>query len=292
MVQESGKHNEFIEDDRFIRVLGARVHNLKNIDLELPRKSLVVVSGLSGSGKSSLVFDTVYQESRRRFFETLPTYVLQFMERVPRADFDFIEGLSPAVALEQRNPVQTSRSTVGTLTEIYDYLKIIFARAGVTLCPGCGRGVVADTPEAVSRELLESFSGRRVSVAFAPPHSGTASPETIRDSLLALGFLRVISGSGGAALRLDEDTALERLNQQEKFYVVLDRLRLEPAHAGRLAESLREAFQHGEGALRVYPEGGKPLDFSSHFHSIDFRGSAPPHPNELSGNIGGVTAAG
>ena len=116
-----------------IIIKGAREHNLKNFDLELPRNKLVVISGVSGSGKSSLVFDTIYQESRRRFLETLPTYVLQFMERIPRPDVDELAGLSPAVAVEHRNPVNTSRSTVGTITEIYDYLRLLYARAGVTV---------------------------------------------------------------------------------------------------------------------------------------------------------------
>jgi len=270
---------------QIISIRGARQHNLKNIDLELPRRSLVVVSGLSGSGKSSLVFDTLYQESRRRFFETLPTYVLQFMERVPRPDFDFIEGLSPAVAVEQRNPVQTSRSTVGTLTEIYDYLKVIFASAGVTLCPGCGRSVAPDTPEAAGRELLESFPGRRLSVAFAPPRSEKVSPATVRDSLLSLGYLRIVCDAESAALRVDQESTLERLGNREKFYVVHDRLRLEPAQAGRLRESLREAFNQGEGTLRVYPEGGEPLDFSSRFHCAACERSFPePTPNLFSFN--------
>ncbi|MFC1614762.1 excinuclease ABC subunit UvrA [Gemmatimonadota bacterium] len=269
-----------------ITVKGARQHNLKNIDLELPRNALVVVSGLSGSGKSSLVFDTIYQESRRRFFETLPTYVLQFMEQVPRPDFDFIGGLSPAVAVEQRNPVHTSRSTVGTLTEIYDHLRLIFARAGETVCPGCGRSVVPDTPEAVGRELLESHAGRRVSIAFAPPHSAIVSAETVRESLLALGFLRVVADNETAALRLDEDNSLEKLGNLEKFHVILDRLLLEQGQAGRLTESLREAFARGEGMLRVYPEGGAgPLDFSNRFHCAACDQNFPePSPNMFSFN--------
>ncbi|MBN2288277.1 MAG: excinuclease ABC subunit UvrA [Candidatus Glassbacteria bacterium] len=268
-----------------ITIKGARQHNLKNIDLELPRKSLVVVSGLSGSGKSSLVFDTLYQESRRRFFETLPTYVLQFMERVPRPDFDSIEGLSPAVAVEQRNPVQTSRSTVGTLTEIYDYLRLVYARAAETVCPGCGRPVAPDNPENLSSRLLESFPERRVSIAFAPPYSEKVPAATVRDSLLALGFLRVIADPGATALRLDESGSLEKLEQGGKFYVVLDRLTPESDQRTRLAESLREAFLRGEGALRVYPDNGEPLDFSGRFLCASCDRSFPePSPNLFSFN--------
>ena len=157
--------------DRII-LTGARQNNLKNIDLELPRGRLIVVTGVSGSGKSSLVFDTIYQESRRRFLETLPTYVLQFMERLPRPDFDRIEGLGPAVAVEQRNPVNTSRSTVGTLTEILDYLRLVFSRAGTTVCPGCGGIVAPDTPESAGDELLSRSSRFSRHCDFSPARIG------------------------------------------------------------------------------------------------------------------------
>ncbi|MEA2063986.1 MAG: excinuclease ABC subunit UvrA [Gemmatimonadota bacterium] len=276
-----------------ITVKGARQNNLKNIDLSLPRKALVVVSGLSGSGKSSLVFDTLYQESRRRFFETLPTYVLQFMERVPRPDFDSIEGLSPAVAVEQRNPVRSSRSTVGTLTEIYDYLRVIYARAGVTLCPGCSRPVVPDTPQSVSAVLLEKFPGSLANITFpVRMRSGVVCAGTACESLLALGFLRVVCpparGDSLCILRLDEPGSIERLSGLRQIHVVADRLRLEPANTGRLAESLREAFNHGEQVARVYIETGgviEPLDFSSRFHcaSCDIT-LAEPTPNLFSFN--------
>ncbi len=250
-----------------ITVTGARQNNLKNIDLELPRGSLVVVTGVSGSGKSSLVFDTLYQESRRRFLETLPTYVLQFMERIPRPDFDRIEGLSPAVAVEQRNPVNTSRSTVGTITEILDYLRLLFSRAGTTYCPDCGNAVVPDTPDAVSDRVLAGHSGHAASVAFAPPRSALVNPGALRESLLALGFIHAWRGADLASLRLDEPSALEGLTPEEPLLVAVDRLRLDSASRGRLDEALRQGYHHGEGRAAVIVEGqDAPLRFSAHYH--------------------------
>ena len=119
-------------------IRGARAHNLKNLNLDLPRRALIVITGLSGAGKSSLAFDTIYAEGHRRYVESLSTYARQFLERVEKPDVDYVEGISPAIAIEQVNPVKHSRSTVGTTTEIYDYLRLLFAKIGVTVCPDCG----------------------------------------------------------------------------------------------------------------------------------------------------------
>ncbi len=266
-------------------VHGAREHNLKDISLELPRGALVVVSGVSGSGKSSLVFDTIYQESRRRFLETLPTYVLQFMERLPRPEVDLIEGLSPAVAVEQRNPVNTSRSTVGTITEIYDYLRLLFARSGGTVCPGCGAAVERDHPESVADQLEAELPGIALTVAFEPPRSEKIAAATLRESLLALGFIRVLQGPQRELLRLDDPDAAERLDPAAALFVAVDRLRLEPEGRTRLTEALATAFHHGEGFALVLPEGGKARRFSAGFHCAACDRSFPePTPNLFSFN--------
>src|ERR1700751_642445 len=141
--------------NKSIRVRGAREHNLRNITVDIPRNKLVVITGLSGSGKSSLAFDTIYAEGQRRYVESLSAYARQFLERMEKPDVDSIEGLSPAVAIEQKNPTKTSRSTVGTATEIYDYLRLLWARIGRTFCPLCGREMKPDTVQSVTDAVSE-----------------------------------------------------------------------------------------------------------------------------------------
>src|SRR5688500_18551073 len=147
-------------------VRGARQHNLKGFDLEIPRRSYTVITGPSGSGKSSLAFDTIYAEGQRRYVESLSAYARQFLERMEKPDVDSIEGLSPAVAIEQKNPTKTSRSTVGTATEIYDYLRLLWARIGRTFCPVCGRELKPDLVQSVVDAVLALPEGTRFAVAF------------------------------------------------------------------------------------------------------------------------------
>src|SRR5690606_22403520 len=159
--------------DRIV-VRGARQHNLKNLDLEIPRRAFVVVTGPSGSGKSSLAFDTIYAEGQRRYVESLSTYAKQFLDRMEKPDVDRIDGISPAVAIEQRNPTKTSRSTVGTATEVYDYLRLLWARVGRTYCPGthaspCGREIRPHTVEGTVDAILSLDLGTRVSICFPLP---------------------------------------------------------------------------------------------------------------------------
>ncbi|HEX6070986.1 MAG TPA: hypothetical protein VFZ18_14220, partial [Longimicrobiaceae bacterium] len=150
--------------DRII-VRGARQHNLKNFDLELPRRAFVVITGPSGSGKSSLAFDTIYAEGQRRYVESLSTYAKQFLDRMEKPDVDSVDGISPAVAIEQRNPTKTSRSTVGTATEVYDYLRLLWSRVGHTHCPECDRRVRPDTVSSAVDRVLALPEGTRIQVA-------------------------------------------------------------------------------------------------------------------------------
>src|SRR5689334_11318698 len=160
-----------------IVVRGARQHNLKNLDLEIPRRALTVITGPSGSGKSSLAFDTIYAEGQRRYVESLSAYARQFLERMEKPDVDLIDGLSPAVAIEQKNPTKTSRSTVGTATEIYDYLRLLWARVGHTICPVCGRALKPDTVQSVSDTVLALPPGTRFYVAAPVPRSDEVTHE-------------------------------------------------------------------------------------------------------------------
>src|SRR5215510_13629576 len=157
-------------------VRGARTHNLKNVDLTLPTGTLIIVTGVSGSGKSSLAFDTIYAEGQRRYVESLSAYARQFLERMEKPDVDAVEGIAPAIAIRQKNSVRNPRSTVGTTTEIHDYLRLLWARVGRTICRKCGKEVVRESPEVVARQLLEQPSGTRLLIGFDLPLVTVSGP--------------------------------------------------------------------------------------------------------------------
>src|SRR5215210_6106904 len=188
-----------------IVVRGARQHNLKGFDVEIPRRSFTVITGPSGSGKSSLAFDTLYAEGQRRYVESLSAYARQFLERMEKPAVDSIEGLSPAVAIEQKNPTKTSRSTVGTATEIYDYLRLLWARIGRTYCPKCGRELKPDTVQSVTDAVLALPAGTRFYVAFPLRRSDEVTHDIVVENLRAQGFVRV--SVDGAIKHLDDVAA-------------------------------------------------------------------------------------
>src|SRR2546428_12317911 len=182
-----------------------RQHNLKGIPVDIPRRALTVVTGPSGSGKSSLAFDTLYAEGQRRYIESLSTYAKQFLERMPKPHLDALEGLSPAVAIEQKNPTTSSRSTVGTATEIYDYLRLLWARAGTRYCRTCGAVVKADTVQDVVDALLAAPPDEALLVTFPLPASAHRPEVAVAAQLRAAGFVR--AQVNGAVLRLDDAEA-------------------------------------------------------------------------------------
>jgi len=268
--------------DRII-VRGARQNNLKNLDLDIPRRAFVVITGPSGSGKSSLAFDTLYAEGQRRYVESLSTYAKQFLERMEKPDVDRIEGISPAVAIEQRNPTKTSRSTVGTATEVHDYLRLLWARVGRTVCPGrpgepCGRQIRPDTVESAAERLLQLPEGTRIAIAFPLPVSARVTHALVLENLRALGFLRVIADGREMHLEeLEDGVNLARADLQ----VVVDRLRVDASERSRLAESLQSAFQEGEGeALVVLTAGraGEPSAIPPEVLRFTERFRCPLHP--------------
>jgi excinuclease ABC subunit A len=229
-----------------IVVRGARQHNLKGFDLRIPRRALTVITGPSGSGKSSLAFDTIYAEGQRRYVESLSAYARQFLERMEKPDVDSVDGLSPAVAIEQKNPTKTSRSTVGTATEIYDYLRLLWARIGRTFCPLCGREMKPDTVQSVSDTVLSLSAGTRFSVAFPLRMSDEVTHEVVVDNLRAEGFLRV--SIDGTVRHLDELTTLPiDLTFAKEVLVVVDRLAVGDEARGRLADAVGVAFREGDG---------------------------------------------
>jgi excinuclease ABC subunit A len=257
-----------------IVVRGARQHNLKNLDLEIPRRAFVVFTGPSGSGKSSLAFDTIYAEGQRRYVESLSTYAKQFLERMEKPDVDRVEGISPAVAIEQRNPTKTSRSTVGTATEVYDYLRLLWARVGRTRCPGregepCGREVRPDTVQSATDAVLALPERTRVMVCFPLPLSAKVTHALVVENLRALGFVRVLAD--GEELHLDDLPEGLDLTRSSELLVVVDRLRADAEDAGRLVDSVQTAFTEGEGEAVVVPVGLPRLRFSERFR-------CPEHP--------------
>jgi excinuclease ABC subunit A len=261
---------------RSIVIRNARQHNLKGIDVDLPHRRLIVVTGPSGSGKSSLAFDTIYAEGQRRYVESLSTYAKQFLERMEKPAVDVVEGIAPAVAIEQKNPTRTSRSTVGTATEVQDYFRLLWARGGRTFCPECGNEVRPDTVQSATDRVLTLDAGTRVVIAFPLPLSARASHERVVENLREMGFIRVLVG--GEALLLDEPAATDPaalghdLARETSVLVVVDRLAVDPAAAERLADSIGTAFAEGEGEAVVVVQGADAppaLRFSERFRCED-----------------------
>jgi len=267
--------------DDAIRIRGARQHNLKGVDLDIPRRRLTVLTGPSGSGKSSLALDTLYAEGQRRYIESLSTYAKQFLERMEKPLVDSIEGISPAVAIEQKNPTKTSRSTVGTATEVYDYLRLLWSRVGHTHCPECDHRVHPDTVSSAVDAVLALPGGARVQVTFPLPMSERVTHALIVSNLRAMGFLRVLAD--GKQLDLsspdaeDVTTAGLDLTTARELLVVVDRIKVDRGEAGRLADSLGTCFVEGDGEAVVVvaePQAGGParLLFTERFR-------CPSHPD-------------
>jgi excinuclease ABC subunit A len=247
-----------------IRIVNARQNNLQGITVELPHRALTVVTGPSGSGKSTLAFDTLYAEGQRRYIESLSTYAKQFLERMPKPLVDHLEGIAPSVAIEQRNPVVSSRSTVGTATEVYDYLRLLWARIGRCYCQACGAPVRRDTPQSAADDVVVAVPGGRIQVAFPLPPVARLTHEAVVENLRALGFMRVLAD--GAAHHLDELPAGLDLTRASELLVVVDRIVADAGGAGRIAESIGTAFQEGEGVAVVLhgsdPSGRNRLRFT------------------------------
>jgi len=232
-----------------IRVRGARQHNLKNIDVDIPHHCLTVVTGLSGSGKSSLAFDTLYAEGQRRYVETFSPYTRQFLERMDKPEVDHIEGLPPAIAIEQSNSVKTSRSTVGTMTEIADHLKMLFARMASLSCPHCGRQVRPLGATQITDKVLEERAGREVLVGFSVPMPNKPSLASAFEALKQQGFLRVwINGQ----LRRTDEPVSEKEKAPPLLRVVQDRAAVSTQNRARLAEAIESALRHGQGEVQIF----------------------------------------
>lgn len=256
-------------------IRGARVHNLKNINIELPRNKLIVFTGVSGSGKSSLAFDTIYAEGQRRFVESLSSYARQFLERMDKPDVDFIEGLSPAIAIEQRTTTRNPRSTVGTSTEIYDYLRILFARVGKTYCYNCGKLVQHDSVKTVLSKIeaeLDGLPESRLYVMFPLQIHTKASFKKEIENIKKQGFVRILCKDELIDLTETSSTKLceKELNKRDIF-VVVDRIIFRKSDdTTRLADSIETTFNLGNGNLILkILENDKTLRFNQHFNCAD-----------------------
>jgi len=236
-----------------IRIRGARQNNLASVDVDLPRHALVAITGISGSGKSSLAFDTLFREGQRRFLETLSAYARQFLGGLSKPDVDSIEGLSPAIAVDQRSVPRGNRSTVGTLTEVVDHLRVLFARAGVAHSPWCGLPVESRTPEAVVQELLRDYAGARVQIAAPLVRDRKGEHRALFEELQRKGFVR--ARVDGVVQRIEEVGALAR-HKRHSIEVVVDRLKPDPSEPGRLREAVDQALELGEGELVVLTDDG------------------------------------
>src|SRR4051812_49412666 len=276
------------KDEIFIK--GARMHNLKNVDVSIPRNKLVVVTGVSGSGKSSLTIDTLFAEGQRRYAESLSAYARQFMARMNKPDVDYIKGLCPAIAIEQKVITRTPRSTVGSMTEIYDYLRLLYARAGRTLSPVSGREVKKDDVTDVVEAISALKAGDKVLILVPFKQNKNRDTAEELNILLQKGFSRLYDGS--EVLRIED--LLEQKNwkpaAKKTLYVLVDRLvakNFDEDDKHRMADSVNTAFYEGEGDMyvEVQPQSGNPkvLHYSNRFE-LDGISFEEPVPNLFSFN--------
>lgn len=249
-----------------IIIKGARVHNLKNIDVEIPRDKLVVITGLSGSGKSSLAFDTIYAEGQRRYVESLSAYARQFLGQMDKPDVDYIEGLSPAISIDQKTTSRNPRSTVGTVTEIYDYLRLLFARIGIPHCPNCGKAITQQTTQQIVDNLMAYPERTRMQILAPVIRGKKGEHRKILEDLRKSGYVRL--RIDGEIKEVSEEINLEK-NKKHTIEVVVDRIIIREGIEGRLADSIDTALTLGEGIVLVDLLEGEELIFSEKFACVD-----------------------
>ncbi|MEG1316908.1 MAG: excinuclease ABC subunit UvrA, partial [Oscillospiraceae bacterium] len=235
-----------MRDNIFIK--GARENNLKNIDLEIPREKLVVFTGLSGSGKSSLAFDTIYAEGQRRYVESLSSYARQFLGQMEKPDVDYIEGLSPAISIDQKTTSRNPRSTVGTVTEIYDYLRLLWARIGVPHCPKCGKEIKQQTIDQIIDQIMLLPEGTRVQILAPVVRGRKGEYHKVFEDARKSGYVRV--RADGSTYDLSEDIDLEK-NKKHNIEIVVDRLSVKPDALQRFTDSAETAAALAGGIVII-----------------------------------------
>ena len=264
-----------------IRVVGARVHNLKNITVEIPRDKLVVITGLSGSGKSSLAFDTIFAEGQRRYVESLSAYARQFIGQMDKPDVDYIEGLSPAVSIDQKSTSHNPRSTVGTVTEIYDYLRLLFARVGIPHCPVCGREVTKQSAQEIVDAIEKLPEGSRILILSPLVRGRKGTYQAVFEEIRKAGFVR--ARVDGEVHSLDDEINLDRY-KQHTIEAVVDRLVIkkeeneddQQAARTRLTDSVETALKFGEGYVSINNvDSGEDTHFSEHLACSEHGSTVP-----------------
>ena len=251
---------------QFIKIRGANEHNLKNIDIDIPRDQLVVLTGLSGSGKSSLAFDTIYAEGQRRYMESLSSYARQFLGQMEKPNVESIEGLSPAISIDQKSTNRNPRSTVGTVTEIYDYFRLLYARIGIPHCPECGREIKKQTVDQMVDQIMELPEGTKIQLLAPVVRGRKGRHEKLFERAKKSGYVRV--RVDGYLYDLSEDITLDK-NIKHNIEVVVDRLVLRPGIERRMTDSVENVLALAEGLMIVDVIGGEPINFSQSFSCPD-----------------------
>ena len=251
---------------QYIKIRGASEHNLKNIDIDIPRNELVVLTGLSGSGKSSLAFDTIYAEGQRRYMESLSSYARQFLGQMEKPNVESIEGLSPAISIDQKTTNRNPRSTVGTVTEIYDYLRLLYARIGVPHCPQCGREIKKQTVDQMVDRIMELPEGTKIQLLAPVVRGKKGRHEKLFERAKKSGYVRV--RVDGNLYELTEEIVLDK-NIKHNIEIIVDRLVVRPGIEKRMTDSIENVLALAEGLLTVDVIGGEPLQFSQSFSCPD-----------------------
>ena len=253
-------------EQEYIKVKGASEHNLKNLDVDIPREKLVVITGVSGSGKSSLAFDTIFAEGQRRYMESLSSYARQFLGQMEKPKVTSIEGLSPAISIDQKSTNRNPRSTVGTVTEIYDYLRLLYARIGIPHCPNCGKEIKRQSIDEIVDSIMKLEEGTKIQLLAYVVRGKKGRHEKVFDSAKKSGYSRV--RVDGNDYSLDEDIKLDK-NIKHNIEIVVDRLVIKKGIEKRLTDSIETVFKLSDGLLQVDVIGGKPLNFSQNFACSD-----------------------
>lgn len=252
--------------DNVIRIRGAREHNLKGIDVDIPRDKFVVITGLSGSGKSSLAFDTIYAEGQRRYMESLSSYARMFLGRMDKPEVDSIEGLSPAISIDQKSTNRNPRSTVGTVTEIYDYFRLLYARIGIPHCPSCGKEIKKQSVDQMADEIMKLPQGSRIQLLAPVVRGRKGTHAKVLDNAKKSGYVRVVID--GNMYELSEDISLDK-NIKHNIEVVVDRLVVKEGIEKRLSDSIENVLRIADGLMVVDIVGGEQKNFSESFSCAD-----------------------